>query len=140
MVNVDTRHGSNNIREKRLPLLLEVGLVGVEHAVHPWEQLLSAVVGVEDDGAADVRTLSRSMQKPHSHAVGRSNSPDEVGSSNRTGNGSLLVSVGESLTTEEGGTTLGDLEDDGGLDVTGGLEDGVDNGRRGNVLRKLVRA
>jgi hypothetical protein len=30
---------------------------------------------------------------------------------------------------------LGDLEDDWGVDVPGGLETGVDHGRRGDVLR-----
>lgn len=38
-------------REEGLAVLLEVGLVGVKHAVEPWEELLGAVVSVEDDRA-----------------------------------------------------------------------------------------
>lgn len=31
-------------------MLLEVGLVGIEHAIEPGEELVGAVVGVEDNG------------------------------------------------------------------------------------------
>jgi hypothetical protein len=37
-------------REEGDTVLLEVGLVGVEHTVHPGEELVGAVVGVKDDG------------------------------------------------------------------------------------------
>ena len=30
-------------------MLFEVGFISIEHAVEPWEELLSTVVGVEDD-------------------------------------------------------------------------------------------
>lgn len=33
-------------------MLLEVRFVGVQHAVQPWQQLLGAVVGVQDNGDA----------------------------------------------------------------------------------------
>lgn len=63
-----------------------------------------------------------------------SNGTDEVGSSDGTGDGSLLVAVLQALTGEESGTTLGNLEDNRGVDVPGSLKDSVDNRRRGDVL------
>jgi hypothetical protein len=77
------------------------------------------VVGVEDDG----------------DAVGGGDGADEVGGSDGAGDRTGLVgTVGKTLTTEEVGTTLRDLEDDGRLEVAGGLEGGVDSRRRGDVL------
>lgn len=32
-----------------LAVLLKVSLIGIHHAIEPWQQLLGAVVGVEDD-------------------------------------------------------------------------------------------
>lgn len=40
-------------RVQGLSVLLEVSLVGLEHAVEPRQQLLGAVVRVEDDGAIE---------------------------------------------------------------------------------------
>jgi hypothetical protein len=74
--------------EEGLAVLLEVGLIGIEHAVEPWEELLGAVVGVEDDG----------------DAVGGSDRADVVGTSDGTGDGSGLVAVGNTLKKE--GKTL----------------------------------
>ena len=51
------------------------------------------MVGVEDDG----------------DTVGGGNGADVVSGSNRTGDGSLLVLVVDTLTGEVGGTTLGNL-------------------------------
>lgn len=73
-------------------------------------------------------------KKSHIHAVMGSNGTDEVGSSDGTGDGSLLVAVLQALTGEESGTTLGNLEDNRGVDVPGSLKDSVDNRRRGDVL------
>ena len=36
--------------EERDSVLLEVSLVGVEHTVEPLEELVSTVIGVENDG------------------------------------------------------------------------------------------
>jgi len=84
--------------EQGLSVLLVVGLVGIEHTIEPWKELLGAVVRVENDG----------------DTVVRSDSSDVVGGSGGTGNRSGLVgTVGKTLTTEESGTSLGDLEDDG---------------------------
>lgn len=69
--------------EEGLTLLLEVSLVGIEHAIEPREELLGAVVGVKDDG----------------DAVGGSERADIVGSGDRASNGSGLVGVAHTLTS-----------------------------------------
>ena len=46
--------------EEGLAVLLEVGLVGGEHAVEPGEELVGAVVGVHDDGPGDRDQQARS--------------------------------------------------------------------------------
>jgi hypothetical protein len=103
--------------EEGLAVDLEVGLVGVNHAIEPGKELLGAVVGVKDDG----------------DAVGGSNGTDVVSTSNGTGNGGLLVLVVDTLTGEVSGTAVGELENDGRLGVTGSLEGGDDSGGRGHV-------
>lgn len=72
----------------------------------------------------------------YSHAVGRGDRADVVGRGDGTGNGRLLVGVVKALAAEEGGSTLRELEDDGGLVVAGTLEGGVDGGRRSDVLSR----
>ena len=103
--------------EEGLAVDLEVGLVGVDHAIEPGKELLGAVVGVKDDG----------------DTVGRGDGTDVVGTGNGTGNGGLLVGVGDTLTGEVGSTTVGHLEDDGRLGIAGSLEGGNDGGGRGHV-------
>ena len=105
-----------------LAVELEVTLILVEETVEPREELLGAVVGVEDDG----------------DTVGGGDAADVVGSGDTTGDGGVLAIVADTLTGEESSTTVGDLEDDGGLVVTGGLEGRDDDGRRGDVLHGLV--
>lgn len=96
---------------------LEVLLVGVEHAVEPGKELSGAVVSVDDDG----------------DAVDGGDGSDELGGSNGTLDGGLLVLVVDTLAGKVGGTTLGHLDDDGGLVVSGSLEDGDNGGRGGHV-------
>lgn len=103
--------------EEGLAVDLEVGLVGLDHAIEPGKELLGAVVGVKDNG----------------DTVGRGDGTDVVGTSNGTGNGGLLVGVGDTLTGEVGSTTVGHLEDDGRLGIAGSLEGGDDGGGRGHV-------
>ena len=76
-------------------VLLEELLVLVEHAVEPWEKLLGAVVGVEDDG----------------NAVDGGNGPDVVSRGNGTSDGSflLLSAVLDALAGKIGGATLASL-------------------------------
>lgn len=68
-------------REEGLAVELEVGLISIEHAVQPGEELLGAVVSVEDDG----------------DAIGGSDGADVVGTSDGTGDGSLLAVIGDTL-------------------------------------------
>jgi hypothetical protein len=107
-------------------VLLEVGLVGVQHSVEPGQELLGAVVRVHDDG----------------DSVSGSDGSDESGGGDGTGDrGLLLVSVVlDSLSGPEGGTSLGDLEDDGRVDISGGLQGGVGGGGRSDVLGWINRA
>lgn len=131
-------------REEGLAVQLEVLLVLIEQAVEPWQQLLSTVVGVQNDG----------------DAVGGSDATDVVSSGDTTSNGGLLLAVGDTLrrkdqyhlstpsffgpcsrtylASEVSGTTVGELQDDGAVLVAGSLE-GSDNGRRrGDVLNRNV--
>jgi hypothetical protein len=109
-------------REEGLVVQLEVSLIGIEHTVQPREELLGAVVGVEDNG--DV--------------IGGGHATDVVGSGNGTSDGSLLAIVGDTLTGEESSTALGDLQDNGALLVTGSLEGSDNSGGGGDVLEELL--
>ena len=73
----------------------------------------------------------------HSHSVQGCDGPDEMSSSRSSRDGCLLVPVGQSLATEERGSTLGDLEDDGTVDVPCGLKTGIDDRRRRHVLGEV---
>jgi hypothetical protein len=103
--------------EEGLIVELEVSLIGIEETVQPREELLGAVVGVEDDG----------------DTVGGGHATDVVGSGDTTSDGGSLVAVGNTLTGEESSTTLGELQDNGALLVTGSLEGGNNGGRRSDV-------
>lgn len=86
-----------------------------EHAVQPWQKLLGAVVGVENNW----------------DAVCGSNSADVVGTGDSTLDGSALVLVVDALSGEVCGTTLAHLEDYRRLRIAGSLETGND-GRGGS--------
>ena len=62
-------------------MLLEVGLIGIQHTVEPWEQLLRAVIGVEHDG----------------NAVRGSNRANVVCAGHSAGNAGLLLAIGNTL-------------------------------------------
>lgn len=51
------------------------------------------------------------------HAVSLGDGTDVVGGGNGTGDGGLLLVVGKTLASEVGSSALGDLEDDGSLDI-----------------------
>ncbi len=96
--------------------------VGGEHAVEPREELLGAVVRVEDDRADSAGNKSAEACDwrrcaGNVHSVGLCDGADVVDSSDGTGDGGLLLVVCEAIACEEGGAALGDLYDDGGLDV-----------------------
>lgn len=109
-------------REEGDTVFLEVGLIGVQHAVEPGQELLGTVVRVHDDG----------------DPVSGGDGTDESGGGDGTGDrGLLLVGVVlDSLAGPEGGSSLRDLEDDGRVDVSGGLHGGVGGGGRGDVLER----
>jgi len=56
-----------------------------------------------------------------------------VSGSDSSSDGSTLVLVIDTLSSEESGSSLRALEDDGGVDGSGSLEDGVDGGGGGDV-------
>lgn len=103
--------------EERNAVDLVVSLVGIEHAVEPREELLGAVVGVEDNW----------------DTVERGDGAYVVGKSDRAGDRGLLLVVWKTLTSEEGTTAVGNLENDWGFDVACSLEDSVGDGGGGNV-------
>jgi hypothetical protein len=67
--------------EKRLAVLLEVCLISIEKAIQPWEELLRAVIGVEDNR----------------DTVGGSDGTNVVSGSNTPRDGGLLLAVGNTL-------------------------------------------
>lgn len=100
---------------------LEVALILIEEAVEPREELLGAVIGVEDDG----------------DAVHGGNAADVVGSSNTTGNGRLLAIIADTLSGEVGSTAVRQLQDDGAVLITSSLERGDNGGGRSHVLEEV---
>lgn len=68
-------------REQRLAVLLEVFLISVEKTVQPWQKLLGTVIGVEDNW----------------DTVCWCESTDVVGTGDTTSDGSLLVTVCNTL-------------------------------------------
>lgn len=91
--------------EERLSMLPVVCFIGFEHTVKPLQELLGAVIRVEDDR----------------NAVRGGDGTDKVRGGDRAGNRSLLILVVETLTAEEGATALRDLYDYWRLDVAGSL-------------------
>lgn len=67
--------------EQRLAVLLEVFLIGVEKTIQPWQELLGAVISVEDNW----------------DTVCWCESTDVVSTGDTTSDGSLLVTVGNTL-------------------------------------------
>ena len=71
---------------------------------------LGTVVAVENDGDAVVFGHQSDVLSPR-------DGPED---------GGLLPGVLDALPREEGGTSIGELNDDGRVDVPGSLQDGVD--------------
>ena len=110
-----------SIREEGLSVLLVVSLIGIEHTVHPWQELLGTVVSVENDGTVQSAYLLFTIFTNCSHAIDRSNTSDKVSSGNGTSDRCLLLVVCYTFTGKVSGTTLGQLKDDGGVDIPSGL-------------------
>ena len=108
-------------------MLLEVGLIGIHHAIQPWQQLLRAVIGVENDG----------------DTIGGCDCADIMRGCNGSGNRGFLVLVADALLSVNPvsrkisrshhlagkvcSTTLRCLEDDRSFGVAGSFE-GSDDG------------
>ena len=95
--------------------LLEEGLVGIEHAVEPWEKLLGAFeVSVETQGnlVPQGRRLTVVGVENDGDAVDGGDGANVVGGGNGTGDGSLLLlsRVLHALAGKVGGATLAGLE------------------------------
>lgn len=104
--------------EEGLAVELEVALILIQQTIEPREELLSAVIGVEDDR----------------DAVDGSNAADVVSGSDTTGNGGLLAVIADTLSSKVGSTTLGELQNDRAVLITGGFEGRNHSGRGGHVL------
>ena len=105
-------------RVQRSARLLEVLLIRLQAAVQPGQQLLGAVIRV----------------KHHRHAVRSGHRVHVLGTHDRTHDGVALLSVGlQTLARDEGGTTVGELDDDGALHRRSSLETGVHRVRVGAV-------
>lgn len=78
---------------------------------------LGTVVAVENDG----------------DAVVLGHQSDVLSSRDGPEDGGFLPGVLDALPREEGSTSIGKLNDDGGVDVPGSLQDGIDGGGRGAV-------
>lgn len=67
--------------EQRFAMFFEVLLIRIQHAIQPWQKLLSTMIGVQNDW--DI--------------IRRGNGANIMGTSDRSRNRSLLVSVGNPL-------------------------------------------
>ena len=85
-------------------------LAGREHPVNPGEELLGAMVGVENDR----------------DAVGLRSRVDIVGSSDASEDRTELAFLADPLADEELGATVGELDHDGGVHLTRGGQRRVD--------------
>mmetsp|Transcript_7207 Transcript_7207/g.17625 ORF Transcript_7207/g.17625 Transcript_7207/m.17625 type:complete len:365 (-) Transcript_7207:37-1131(-) len=101
--------------EKRFSVLLVVILVGLEHTVEPREKLLGTVIGMENNRDSVVLGDGTDV-----HGQGNGTSGSTVGAL-------------DSLSEKEGSSSIGTLDDDGTLGLSGGFHAGVGSGRTGTV-------
>ena len=101
----------NHVRtEERFACGRVVGLARVKQAVHPRQQLSRAVVGVQD----------------HRNAIRLSQGAHVVGPSDGTKHCGLLVVQRQRLPGIELGASIGELNDDWGVDRFGRFQHGID--------------
>ena len=103
--------------EEWLSSFFEEFLIGFEHTIEPWQQLLRAVIGVKDYG----------------DAVGWCYLADVVCCRDSSSNGSLLVLVVDTLSRKVGSASLRELEDDGCLLRLSCFESGYGGRRAGDI-------
>mmetsp|Transcript_27143 Transcript_27143/g.47978 ORF Transcript_27143/g.47978 Transcript_27143/m.47978 type:complete len:292 (-) Transcript_27143:263-1138(-) len=109
--------------EESHSILVKVLFVSLEHAIKPRQNLLRAMVRVHHD--------RNPVELGHRARVQRtSNGPED---------GALAVVVSlvrNAFSCDEPGTTVGNLNDDGGVGVPSRLQDAVDGARAGTVERR----
>ena len=106
------------------PVRREVRLAGVEHAVHPAELVLRAVVGVQE----------------HPGAVGRGERVDVLGAGDRPEDRRLVALHTDALAGDERGAAVGELDDHRRVDRGSGLHHTVDRVAAGAVGRRQGEA
>ena len=80
-------------RKEGLAVLLEVLLVSIEHSIEPWQQFVSAVIRMQDDG----------------HAVDWGDSTNIVSSSDCSSDRCFLIAVLDTFAGEESCSALRSL-------------------------------
>ena len=103
----------------RLNPYLEILLIRLKHTIKPRKKLLGAVIRVQNNR----------------HIVVLSHQPHVLGSSNGTKNGRLLVCVLNPLSSQESSSSVGELDNNGRVNVPGCLENSVDGGGGGAIER-----
>ena len=98
-------------------MLGKVLLVGIHKSIHPWQPCLLAVVCVEND-----RNSVESSDLTHMK-----------GSSNRSSNGCLIVSVVGLLSGNELSSSLGEGDHNGTSVFSGGFHAGIDRVGSNNI-------
>ena len=78
-------------------MLLEVGLIGIQHTVKPLQQLFGTVITVDD----------------HRHAVMLGHQPNMLSSGNGSQNGGLLLVVFDAFAGDKCSSAVTELDDDG---------------------------
>lgn len=107
-----------HVRGKQgLAVLLVIRLIGFKHAVKPGEQLLGAMVRMQDYRPAGRETAEHIVNSEHSHSIGFRDSANVVSSSDCTGDGCLLLIVRKTLAGEVRRATLRDLKNNRRFDV-----------------------
>jgi hypothetical protein len=89
-------------REKWFTVNSEVFFISLKHTIEPWKKLLGTVIRVKNNW----------------NTVSLSDLTNVESTSNGTKNRSFLVLVGDTLTSVESRTTIGELNDDWSLNIT----------------------
>jgi hypothetical protein len=97
-------------REKRLTVSLEVFLVSGNHTIEPRKELLGTMIRVNENG----------------DTISLGNGTNILSTRDSTEDGSFLVLVINSLTSNEGSTTVGELDDDRRTVLLGSFEGSID--------------
>mmetsp|Transcript_26744 Transcript_26744/g.37570 ORF Transcript_26744/g.37570 Transcript_26744/m.37570 type:complete len:283 (+) Transcript_26744:620-1468(+) len=100
---------------KRFTVLCKVSLVSLKHGIEPRQKLLCAVIRMKNNGDTVVSGDSTDVK---CHGNGTSSS---------------LVDIRDTLSGEEGGSSVGALDHHGGVVLHGSFQDSIAHGRTGTV-------